>query len=228
MSRLFVTSKEINFINDITKEYMVDIVGQNINYYPVSTLKTRIHPIYNEAVQKIFDNPIKLPILASFPQAEVKSNQFGLEKTSTIEVFVHARDLIDKGFTLYEGDFFTFADQAFEVVSFTTLGNIYGQEEYEVGYKILGQPARLGQFDPKNFLIPNQDSAGDYEQTEVLKIFEQQRGLSQNSSGEATGDVRQIRKRLGEDMAEIALGEGPRVIGLDEDKGGSSFYDEDK
>jgi len=207
---------------------MVDIVGQNINYYPVSTLKTRVHPIYNEAVQKIFDNPVKLPVLAAFPQAEVKTNVFGLEKTATIELFVQARDLIDKGFTLYEGDFFTFADQAFEVASFVTLGNIYGQEEYEVGYKILGYPARLGQFDPKNFLSPNKDSAGDYEQTEVLKVFEQQRGLSETSSGEATGDVRQIRKRLGDEMADIALGEGPRVVGLDADKRGSSFYDEDK
>jgi len=229
MARLFITSREIHFINDVTKEFVKDVVGQTINYYPVSTLKTRIHPVYEEAVQKIFDNPIKIPVLASWPQAEIKSNRFGLEKTAQIEVFIQARDLIDKGFTLYEGDFFTFADQAFEVASFTVIGNIFGQEEYEVGYKVLGQPARLGQFDPKNFFPPNKDSKGNYEQTQVQKTFEQQRGLGETSLEGATGDVRQMHERLKEDMAEIALGEGPRVVSVDPDKKASSFYnDEDE
>jgi hypothetical protein len=214
-------------INDLTKEYMKDVIGQTINYYPVSTLKTKIHPVYNEAVQKIFDNPIKVPVLANWPDNAPRANVFGLEKTAKLEVFVHARDLIDKGFTLYEGDFFTFADQAFEITSFTTLGNIFGQEEYEVGYKIIGQAARLGQFDPKNFLEPNKDSAGAYEQTTVQKTFEQQRGLGETAKEGATGDVRQLRERLADDMSETALGEGPRVVGVDSDKKASSFYNDE-
>lgn len=226
MARLFITSKEIQFINDITKEFMKDIVGQTINYYPISTLKTQIHPIYEEAVKKVFDNPIRLPCLASWPEAEIKMNRFGSERTAQIEVFVQARDLIDKGFTIYDGDFFTFADQAFEVASFVSLNNIYGQEEYEVGYKIIGQPARVGQFDPKNFFPPNKDSKGPYEETQVQKTFEQQRGLPETSEG-VTGDVRQMRERLGDDMAEIALGEGPRVVGIDQDKKASSFYNDE-
>lgn len=227
MARLFITSREIHLINDLTKEFVKDVVGQTINYYPVSTLKTKIHPVYQEAVQKIFDNPIKVPCLASWPEAEIKTNQFGFEKTAKLEVFIQARDLIDKGFTIYEGDFFTFADQAFEVASFLTLGNIFGQEEYEVGYKITGTPARLGQFDPRNFFPPNKDSDGPYEQTQVQKTFEQQRGLGETPLDGETGDVRQIRERLGEDMAETALGEGPRVVGIDSDKKASSFYNDE-
>lgn len=228
MARLFITPKEIAFINDLSKEYLKDIVGQTINYYPVSTLKTKVHPVYDEAVQKIFDNPIRIPVLAGQPESEQMSNIFGSEKTSTLEVLVQARDLIDKGFTIYEGDFFTFGDQAYEIASFITLGNIYGQEEYEIGYKITGQAARLGQFDPKNFLQPNKDSKGPYEDTQVQKTFEQQRGLGETPLEGVTGDTRQLRERLGEDMAEPALGEGPRVVGIDADKQTSSFYsDED-
>jgi len=228
MARLFITSREIQFINDLTKEFVKDVVGQTINYYPVSTLKTKVHPVYQEAVQKIFDNPIKVPVLASWPESEVKANQFGLEKIAKLEVFIQARDLIDKGFTIIEGDFFTFADQAFEIVSFVTLGNIFGQEEYEVGYKITAMSARLGQFDPKNFFSPNKDSAGPYEETQVQKTFEQQRGLGETPIDGATGDIRQIRERLKEDMSEIALGEGPRVVGIDSDKQASSFYNDEE
>jgi len=227
MARLFVTPKEIAYINDLTKEFMKDIVGQTINYYPVSTLKTKIHPIYEEAVKKIFDNPVRLPALVNFPETEMKMNTFGTERTAKLEAFVQARDLIDKDITLYEGDFFTFADQAFEIVSFTPIKNIFGQEEYEVGYKILGHASRLGQFDPKNFLVPNKDSKGPYEQSEVQITFEQQRGLAETSEG-VTGDVRQVRDRLKDEMAEVALGEGPRVIGITKDKKTSTFYrDED-
>lgn len=227
MARLFITAREIHFINDIAKEFIKDVVGQTINYYPVSTLKTKVHPIYEEAVQKIFDNPIKLPVLADWPEVEVRANQFGLEKTAQVEVFVQARDLIDKGFTIYEGDFFTFADKAFEVVSFTMLNNIFGQEEYEVGYKILGKAANLGQFDPKNFFPPNKDQAGPYADSEVQITFEQQRGLKETQLEGPTGDVRQLRERLGDDMADIALGEGPRVVGIDKDKKASSFYNDE-
>lgn len=226
MARLFITSREIHLINDLTKEFMKDVVGQTINYYPISSLKTKIHPVYEESVQKIFDNPIKLTVLAGWPDVEIKVNQFGLERTAQVEIFVQARDLIDKGFTIYEGDYFTFADQAFEVLSFTTLNNIFGQEEYEVGYKIFGRAANISDFDPKNFFPPNKDKSGPYAETEVQINFEQQRGLPETSEG-PTGDKRQVRERLKDDMAEIALGEGPRVVGLDSDQNVSSFYNDE-
>lgn len=227
MARLFVTSREIQFINDINKEFIKDIVGQTIVYYPVSILKTKVHPVYNEAVRKIFDNPIKIPCLANTPDVGVNIDRWSIDRTSNIEVYVQARDLIDKGFTLYEGDFFTFGNQAYEVSSFLNIGNIYGQEEYEIGYKITGTPARVGQFDPKNFLGPTNDSNNDYLENKVEHNFEQQRGFTETSQG-VTGDIRQLRDRLGEDMAPIALGDGPRVVKVDSNKKASSFYNEDE
>lgn len=227
MARLFITSKEIQFINDLNKEVLKDIIGQTINYYPVSTLKTNIHPVYEEAVQKIFDNPVKLPVLAGWPDVETSTGIFGSEKKAKIEIYVQARDLIDKGFTIYEGDFFTYADQTFEIASFNTLNNIFGQEEYEVGYKIVGTAARLGQFDPKNFFPPNKDSAGPYTETSVQTTFEQQRGLAETPIEGETGDFRQMRDRLGDQMAPIALGEGPRVVEVEPDQKVSSFYNDE-
>ncbi len=36
MARLFVTPREVNFINDLTKELIKDVIGQKIYYYSIS------------------------------------------------------------------------------------------------------------------------------------------------------------------------------------------------
>jgi len=46
--------------------------------------------------------------------------------------------------------------------------------------------------------------------------LEQQGGLPVTSTGEATMDVREMRQRLGGNMADIALGTGPRRVAPDE------------
>lgn len=211
MPRLFISPREIALINDWTKEYLKDVVGQKIYYYAVSTMKTLVHDVYNEAINKVFENPIALTVHAAQPTWETKHNQFGMEQTSTVELFVQVRDLIDKGLTLAEGDFFTYGDAVYEVVSYLQLNNIFGQEEYEVSYKMIGKLARPGQFDPKDFFRPQKDGRGQVKDTAVQQLFTQQRGLPATSEG-LTGDVRQVRERLKDEMAPIALGEGPRVV----------------
>lgn len=225
MSRLFLTRREIEFINDITKEFFKDIVGQTITYWPISILKTQVHEVYDEAIHKIFENPIKLDVLAAQPAWETRNNVFGQEQTNKFEVFVQARDLLDKGINIREGDFFTYGDVVYEITSYLNLGNIYGQEEYTNGYKITGVAARPGQFDPATFFPPRVDSSQPFEQAPVQQTFVQQRGLPENIQGE-TGDFRQGRDRLGEDAPQTALGEGPREVGVDDTKKGNVFYDE--
>lgn len=225
MARLFLTRREIEFINDMTKEFFKDIVGQTITYWPVSILKTQVHEIYDEAVQKIFENPIKLDVLAAQPNWETRNNVFGQEQFNKLEVFVQARDLLDKGINIREGDFFTYGDAVYEITSYLNLGNIYGQVEYSTGYKLTGILARPGQFDPKTFFPPRDETGQPFEKAPVQQTFVQQRGLAENKEG-ATGDIRQGRDRLGEDAPQTALGEGPREVNVDDTKKGNVFYDE--
>lgn len=171
LSRLFVTEREIAFINDITKEFIKDIVGQFIYYYPVSTLKTQVHPIYEEAVEKIFENPIKLEVLAGQPEWETKANQFGQEQTQKIEIYVQARDLLDKGFEVSEGDFFVYGDIPFEIVSALNINNIFGQVEHDVGYKLIGRVARKSEFDADFFKKKLQIHTSNFEDSESQKIL---------------------------------------------------------
>lgn len=227
MSRLFITSREIQFVNDITKEFIKDIVGQYIYYYPVSTLKSDIHPIYEEAIEKIFENPIKLEVLAGQPDWETRMNQFGQEQSQKVEIYIQARDLIDKGFIVCEGDFFIYGDQPFEIVSALNINNIFGQVEHDVGYKLIGRIARKSEFDVDYYKKQLQAVSKDFDKSQEQKTFQQQRGLDTNEVDGSTGDIRQMRERLKDDMAEVALGEGPRKVSLDESQKSSHFYDED-
>lgn len=218
MPRLFVTQREIDFFNDIGKEIVKDIVGQQIIYWPVSTLKTKIHPVYNEAVKKIFENPIRVDALVGQPTWETKMTQFGPEQINKLEVFIQARDLAQKQVEVSEGDFFTYGEQAYEIVSSVNMNNFFGQVEHDIGFKITGLLARAGEFDPQRFYRPTEESRPP-------APFEQQRGLSENMDG-PTGDVRDVRERLGDDLGPVALGEGPRRVDVDVSTKANHIYDE--
>jgi hypothetical protein len=222
MPRLFITPREIHLINDWTKELYKDVVGQQIFYYAISTNKTRVHDVYDEAIQKFFEKPITLPVLAGQPEWSNASNAFGVEQTATIELFIQARDLIDKKLSLSEGDFFTYGDATFEVVSYLPMNNIFGHEEYEVSYKIIGNLARPGQFDPILLRKPTKDGGKPFGENGEQTEFVQQRGLAEDSSG-PTGDVRQLRERLGDEMVPTALGDEPAKVEENEDGKASSF-----
>lgn len=216
MSRLFITSREQNFIHDLTSEFLKDIVGQQITYYPISTMKTQVHPVYEEAIEKIFEHPILLDVLAAQPEWETKWNQFGNEQGAKVELFIQARDLIDKGYNINEGDFFVYDSAVWEILSFVNMNNIFGQVEYTLGYKIGAKLARMGQLDLKIFKEMLAEQNVPFVDNTVTKTWQQQRGLEENVEGE-TLDKRQMRERMGDDMAPIALGEGARIVTLDND-----------
>ena len=48
MARLFITPREVDFINDTAKEIVKDVIGQKIFYFPISEIKTNVHDIYEE------------------------------------------------------------------------------------------------------------------------------------------------------------------------------------
>lgn len=214
MSRLFVDAKAHQFINDITKEFTKDIVGAYIILFPVSIIHTKVHTIYDEAVEKVFENAIKLDVLAGQPNRSNKVDSFGFRNDSTIELYIQPRDLLDKGLEMFVGDFFVYGDESYEIVGVITIDNIFGQVEYDRGVKVTGQLAKHGEFnltDLKNTLW----NSKNFIESGVQKRFVQQRGLSENEDG-VTNDRREMRERLGDDMAPIALGDGPRKIDVEQ------------
>lgn len=208
-------------------------MGQFIWYYPISILKSDVHPVYEEAIVKIFDNPIKIDCLVDQPNRDQSISNWTLESTSLLDVYIQSRDLLDKGFEPETGDFFLYGREVFEIMTIYEVGDVFGQAEYDVYWKMSGKLARSGRFDLPNFKKMLLDRK-IFEDSQVQKTFEQQRGLEENEEG-VTADRRQVRERLADDMAPVALDEGPRVVSPEDEedtsdttgkKSSSSFYNE--
>ena len=194
MSRLFITKREIDFISDITKEVIKDVVGQRIFYYPVSIVKTQVHDVYEEAVNKIFETPIEIDALVEFSPEEVATNIFGHEEIYKLDVFIQHRDLLDKKIKYKEGDFFSYGSIFFEVLTATFINNVFGQTEHYTGIKLSGKQARKGQINMPA-LGPTSEQYSDV--AAVQEEFVQQRGIATDSAGDPTGDTRELTEKTG-------------------------------
>jgi hypothetical protein len=212
----------LNFISDITKELIKDVVGQKVFYFPISELKTQTHGVYNEALQKVYDNPIALDCLVDNNfQADTKIDKFGVDSQYKIEVFIQHRDLVDKGINVNIGDFFSFSDVFYEVSERVFMRNIYGMPEHKDGVKLVGIKSREGLFKaptvgPTDISRPEADA--------VQNEFHQQRGRTLDEAGLETGDKRDL---VDSGVLDPPL-EGPREVSEkgDPDDVGSAFYDE--
>lgn len=220
MARLFITEREMNLISDLTKELVKDVNGQKIYLFPISELKTLAHPVYNEAVQKVYDNPVEIDALVADPQTEIKVDGFGIDKTFKIEVYVQWRDLVDKGINVSMGDYFSYGDNFYEVAEFFYTRHIYGQVDHRDGVKLTGIKVREGQFKAKLF------GPTDISYTEgdaVQKDFEQQRGFAENVNG-PTNDKRELVER---GVLDPPLTGPKHVNDKNESSSGNAFYGED-
>jgi len=222
MARLFITQREINFISDVTKEVIKDVIGQKIYYYPISETKTKTHAIYAEALQKIFDNPLIIDaIVSSQFQIDTKIDKFGIDTNFKSEVFIQHRDMVEKGISPAIGDYYSFSDVFYEITEYRYMRNIYGQPENIDGIALVGTRVRESQFKailkgPTDIVYTDPDAA----QT----TFVQQRGFSDNADG-PTADVRDL-VRQGVLDPPIT---GPKEVSPrgDSTGAGNSFYDEE-
>ena len=191
MARLFITSREIDFISDINKELVKDIQGQKIYYYVVREDLTDVHDVYEEAPEKVFNPPVELDARVSWTPSEVQTNQFGQEYIYSIEVYLQSRDLLNKDIDVRAGDFFSYGDTFYEVTSVISQSLVYGQIEHSTGVKLVGKQARDGLID-KVPIGPTDESYSDSDA--IQDTFVQQRGFEENKLGK-TGDVRSLQEK---------------------------------
>ena len=173
MARLFITSREIDLISDLTKEIHKDVIGQVIYYYPIREDVTKVHDVYEEAIEKIFDAPIEIDARLEWQAKDISTDKFGHHSTYNIMAYIHYRDVIDRGLEIREGDYFSYGDNFFEIVSTKYDSTIYRQIEHYTGYVLMGKTARKGQIDVKA-IGPTEEIYTDPDA--VQENFEQQRG----------------------------------------------------
>lgn len=202
------------------KEVVKDVIGQKIYYYSISEIKSRVHDVYEESPDKIFENPLEIDALVKFAPQEVRTNRFGSENYYNIECYVQERDLFDKQIDVREGDFFSYGETFFEVVKSPKSDVIFGQIEHKSYITITGKQARKGQFITK-VIGPTSEQYSDADA--VQNTFVQQRGFAENRLG-VTGDVRDLQKN---GVLDPPL-TGPAEVSPsgDTEGVGSAFYDE--
>ena len=220
MARLFITPREMNFINDIAKEVIKDVVGQKIYLFQISEIKSKVHDIYEESPDKVFDSPIEIDCLVKYNEQEIKTDRFGSEEYYTIEAYIQSRDLLDKGIEILEGDFFSYGSTFFEIIKAPLTQTIFGQIEHKRFITISGRQARKDQFLTKVF-GPTSEEYLDADA--IQETFVQQRGFKTNKLGK-TEDVRDLQKN---GVLEKPIS-GPKEVSSrgDSTNVGSSFYDE--
>ena len=201
MARLFITPREIDFIADLTKEVTKDVIGDVIYYYKVREDVSEVHDVYEEAKEKIFDPPVEIDARIQWNPREIKTDRFGYEGTYTTEVYIHYRDMIDRGIKLEEGDYFSYGDNFFEITSIVYDKVIFGQVEHISGYIVKGTQARKGQINVK----PHGPTEEIYSDPDgVKREFVQQRGdaskgdkralVEQGKVDDATHVKQQVKK----------------------------------
>jgi hypothetical protein len=191
MSRLFITSREIDLISDLTKEVIKDVAGQRIFFYKVRHDLTDIHDVYEEAEDKVFDPPVEIEARVEWQPQEVTTGRYASESLSTITIFLHERDLLDRDIDPEEGDFFSYGTVFFEITSAIIESTVYGQIEHSVGLQLVGKQARMGLID-RLPIGPTDESYTDADA--VQDTFVQQRGFEENRLG-PTADQRSLQKR---------------------------------
>ena len=218
MARFFISKREINFINDIGKELIKDVIGQKIFYYSISEIKSKIHDVYEESPEKIFDAPIELECLVKYQEPEVRTNRFGSEKYFKIEAYIQSKDILDKGIEILEGDFFSYGEVLFEITQAPSTNVIFGQVEHGRFITVKATQSREGQFKTKVF-GPTSESNTDSDA--VQDTFVQQRGFEENRLGK-TADIRDLQKN---GILEKPIS-GPKEVSekADNPGAGSSFY----
>jgi hypothetical protein len=189
LARLFITPREIDFISDLTKELVKDVIGQKIYYYAVREELSGIHDVYEESTNKVFDPPIEIDCKIDWEPYEVRTNRFGSEEYSTVNVFLQSRDLLDKEIAAQSGDYFSYGDTFYEITAVQVQSQVFGQIEHSTGVKMIGKQARIGLIDK----VPHGPTDEYYTDPDaVQETFVQQRGFAENKLGE-TGDVRSLR-----------------------------------
>lgn len=219
MPRLFITERELNFISDITKEFMKDINGQKIFYYAVSESRTQ-GGFYGESKDKVWHNPVEIDAIVDAETGmEVTVGKSSIDTSYTRKVFLHRRDILEKGINISTGDFFSFGDAFYEIATVISAKNMFGFAERQIGYEVTGIKARESLFKAP-LQGPTDESRP--EDNAIQTVFTQSRGENVDARGNPTGDVRDLVKSGALDKPLTSPAE---VSSLgDPDEVGNAFY----
>jgi hypothetical protein len=145
---LFLGEKERDLVKQVNDELIERVIGQVIAYYPIDLENTNFHPLYNEAVVKTFMAPVQVHALVNFKGQETRTDKYGIDKVTKIDVHFHKRRLTeDQDLYVREGDFILYGQEFYEIVALKEPKEIFGQADRRIEIMAECIKAREGLFD---------------------------------------------------------------------------------
>ena len=127
---LFAGKKEKDLVKQINDEVIERVIGQTIIYYPISIENTDFNPVYGEAIQKTFMNPVRVHALVKYDSQQTKTTNLGVDRIEKISVMFHKRRLTeDQNLFVREGDFILYGKYYYEIMTLEEPKWLYGQVE---------------------------------------------------------------------------------------------------
>ena len=128
---LFTGKKERDLVKQVNDEVIERVIGQQIIYYPVSIEETNFHPVYGEALEKTYMNPIRVYALVEWQGYETETTNLGVDRLPKILVHFHKRRLTeDQDLFVREGDFVRYGDTFYEIAKLNEPKQIFGQIDH--------------------------------------------------------------------------------------------------
>ena len=144
---LFTGKKERDLVKQVNDELIERVIGQTILYFPISTEHTNFHSLYGEAIEKTFYPPVRVHVLIDWQDYETTTDNFGVDRISTILVKFHKRRLTeDQNLFVRVGDFVQHDKKFYEIVELKEPRYLFGQDDQV--FELLGtcRKAREGTF----------------------------------------------------------------------------------
>ena len=145
---LFLGKKEKDLVKQVNDELIERVIGQPVLYYPISLEHTNFHPLYGEAVEKVFLPPVRVYALVEWQSFETEFQKYGIDRKSEITVHFHKRRLTeDQDLFVRVGDFVNYGGIFYEIVTLSEPRQLFGQvdDRLEISAKCIR--ARKGLFD---------------------------------------------------------------------------------
>ena len=147
---LFVGEKERNLVKQVNDELIERVIGQSILYYAISMDHTDFHSLYGEAIEKSFYPPIRVYVLIDWEDYETTTDNFGVDRISTITVKFHNRRLTeDQNLFVRIGDFVQHDKKFYEIVELKEPKYLFGQDDQVFELAATCRKAREGTFNAK-------------------------------------------------------------------------------
>lgn len=130
---MFVGEPERNYQKQISDEIFEDVVGQQILYFAVDIDKTKFHPLYKEAINKMFFNPIRIFASIDYEDNNTTIDKYGKDRRSSIKVhFPKKRITDDQNLFVREGDFIYYNSEFHEIAKLEEPKELYGNIEHKI------------------------------------------------------------------------------------------------